>query len=41
MRVRPLVRSLLLAASLAAITVLGWATTIIAASGGGDWPKLR
>jgi hypothetical protein len=36
-----MVRALVLSASLAAITVLGWATTIIAASGGGDWPKLR
>jgi hypothetical protein len=41
MRVRRFVRSLVLAASLAALTLAGWATTIIAASGGGDWPKLR
>jgi hypothetical protein len=37
MRVPRLVRSLVLAASLAAITALGWATTILAASGGSDW----
>jgi hypothetical protein len=41
MRIRRIVRSLVLAASVAAITALGWATTIMAASGGGDWPKLR
>jgi hypothetical protein len=37
MRIRRIIRSLLLAASLATITALGWATTIFAASGGSDW----
>jgi hypothetical protein len=37
MHVRRMIRSLVLAASLATITALGWATTIFAASGGSDW----
>jgi hypothetical protein len=37
MHVRRIVRSLVLAATLATITALGWATTIFAASGGSDW----
>jgi hypothetical protein len=41
MRVRRIIRSIVLAATLAAFTALSWATTIMAASGGADWPKFR
>jgi hypothetical protein len=37
MHVRRMIRSLVLAATLATITAVGWATTIFAASGGSDW----
>jgi hypothetical protein len=41
MRVRRIIRSIVLALSLAAVSALSLAGTILAASGGGDWPVLR
>jgi hypothetical protein len=41
MRVRRTLRSIGIAASLAAFTALTWATTIMAATGGADWPVKR
>jgi hypothetical protein len=41
MRVRRLIRSLVVAATIATITAMSWATTILAATGGGDWPLRR
>jgi hypothetical protein len=41
MRVKRIYRSVLLAVSLAAFTALSIATTVLAGSGGGDWPALR
>ena len=41
MRVRRLIRSLVVAATIATITAMSWATTILAATGGGDWPFRR
>ena len=37
MRIRRFIRPLVLAATVATITALGWATTIFAGSGGSDW----
>jgi hypothetical protein len=41
MRVRRFIRSLVVAATIATITAMSWATTILAATGGGDWPLRR
>lgn len=41
MRVRRIYRSIVVAATLATLTALSWASTILAASGGGDWPLRR
>ena len=38
MRTRRVIRSLVVAATLATITAMSWATPILAAPGGGDWP---
>jgi hypothetical protein len=41
MRVTRIARTILLAASLAALTALSIASTVLAGSGGGDWPLFR
>jgi hypothetical protein len=39
MRVRRIVRSVSVAAMLATLMALGWASTILACTGGATWPR--
>lgn len=41
MHARRIVRSIVLAVSLATLTALSWASTIMAVTGGGDFPVRR
>jgi hypothetical protein len=41
MRTKRIVRSILVAGTAAALSILSLATTVLAVTGGGDFPRLR